>query len=166
MVFLILRSLMSWLRSRRGLALENLALRHQLHVLQRGAKKPRLKSRDRGLWVFLYFREAALVRQSCQDWPSDQGFVCLGPDRIARRDSVSRTVGSIFLSARDHGDADRLLEPETPREMPFVGGIPAWTGYELALGTWMQFHQLGFLAPPPAPEDYSGLDVSSGFDRV
>jgi hypothetical protein len=37
----------SALRSRRDLALENVALRHQLMVLQRQSGRPRLKDRDR-----------------------------------------------------------------------------------------------------------------------
>ena len=40
-------------RSRAALAAENLALRHQLGVLQRSAKRPRLRARDRALWVWL-----------------------------------------------------------------------------------------------------------------
>jgi hypothetical protein len=42
------------LRTRRALVLENLALRHQLAVLQRAAPRPRLHHRDRLFWVFLY----------------------------------------------------------------------------------------------------------------
>ncbi len=53
MLFLIVRSMFSGLRSRRSLALENLALRHQLEVLKRNTKTPRLKHRDRVLWVIL-----------------------------------------------------------------------------------------------------------------
>jgi len=41
------------LRSRRHLAIENLALRHQLGILRRSAKRPRLTNADRGLWVLL-----------------------------------------------------------------------------------------------------------------
>ncbi len=53
MLFLILRTFISALRSHRALALENLALRHQLDVLKRNAKKPRLMNRDRTLWIVL-----------------------------------------------------------------------------------------------------------------
>src|SRR5262245_62151591 len=35
------------------IALENLALRHQLGVLQRSVRRPRLARRDRILWVWL-----------------------------------------------------------------------------------------------------------------
>jgi len=53
MLILILRTFISALRSHRALALENLALRHQLEVLQRNTKRPRLTNRDRTLWVVL-----------------------------------------------------------------------------------------------------------------
>lgn len=41
------------LKSRRQLALENVALRHQLEVLQRNAKRPRLRPSDRAFWAVL-----------------------------------------------------------------------------------------------------------------
>jgi len=53
MLFILLRTFISALRSHRALALENLALRHQLEVLERNTKKPRSKIRDRVLWVLL-----------------------------------------------------------------------------------------------------------------
>ncbi len=56
---LILRG---FFRSRASLALENLALRQQLAVLRRSAKRPRLRPRDRLLWV--------LLRRYCTDWRS------------------------------------------------------------------------------------------------
>lgn len=40
-------------KSRSAFAAENLALRHQLFVLQRSTKRPRLKLRDRIFWVWL-----------------------------------------------------------------------------------------------------------------
>jgi putative transposase len=49
----ILRTLFSTFKSRRQLSLENVALRHQLEVLQRNAKRPRLKPSDRALWALL-----------------------------------------------------------------------------------------------------------------
>ena len=48
------------LNSRRNLLLENLALRHQLLVLSRTNKRPRLTSLDRALWAWL--------SQSWGDW--------------------------------------------------------------------------------------------------
>ena len=53
MISILFRTLFSALRSRRAMVLENLALRHQLHVLQRNAKRPLLTNRDRVLWVML-----------------------------------------------------------------------------------------------------------------
>jgi putative transposase len=53
MIFILFRTLLSALKCRRALALENLALRHQLDVLRRNAKRPCLTNRDRFLWVFL-----------------------------------------------------------------------------------------------------------------
>jgi hypothetical protein len=53
MIALLLRTASSALRSRRALVLENLALRHQLQVLQRSGKRPRFRPIDRGLWVLL-----------------------------------------------------------------------------------------------------------------
>ena len=47
----VVRSAVSALRLRRDLALENLALRHQLVVLKRQSKKPRFKDRDRLVWI-------------------------------------------------------------------------------------------------------------------
>ena len=53
MLKLVLKAIFSSLRSRQSLVLENIALRHQLEVLRRNAKIPRLKARDRVLWVIL-----------------------------------------------------------------------------------------------------------------
>jgi len=46
-------SVVSAVRSRRNLALENIALRHQLMVLQRQFGSLRLKDRDRLFWICL-----------------------------------------------------------------------------------------------------------------
>ena len=44
---------MSAVSGRRALVLENLALRHQIDVLQRQVKRPKLRDRDRLLWIAL-----------------------------------------------------------------------------------------------------------------
>jgi putative transposase len=58
----LLRSLLlaglALFRTRRQLAIEILALRHQLGVLKRSVKRPRLTDADRGLWVLLSRRWA------------------------------------------------------------------------------------------------------------
>jgi hypothetical protein len=48
-----LRSLRGFLHDRAGLVFENLALRHQLNVLQRSVKRVRLRRRDRVFWALL-----------------------------------------------------------------------------------------------------------------
>jgi transposase InsO family protein len=53
MLITILRSLLSGFQTRRALVLENLALRHQLQVRNRGGRRPQLKNQDRLLWVLL-----------------------------------------------------------------------------------------------------------------
>ena len=52
MMTLFLTGLLFALRTRRGLVLENLALRHQLAVLQRAAPRPRLRRTDQLFWFF------------------------------------------------------------------------------------------------------------------
>ena len=53
MIFILFHTLLAALKFRQALVLENLALRHQLDVLQRNAKRPRLTNQDRTLWVIL-----------------------------------------------------------------------------------------------------------------
>src|ERR1035438_2581869 len=47
------RYLLSCLRPKHELALENLALRHQIALLKRSAHKPRVRGKDRLFWVVL-----------------------------------------------------------------------------------------------------------------
>jgi putative transposase len=68
MLFTIIRTLFSAFQSQRALAVENLALRHQLLVLQRTARRPRLRATDRALWVLLSrfwagWRESLIIVQ-------------------------------------------------------------------------------------------------------
>ncbi len=53
MITLILIGLLRGIRTHRALVLENLALRHQLAVLQRSAPRLRLRRSDRLFWVLL-----------------------------------------------------------------------------------------------------------------
>lgn len=52
-ILVLLRALISGCRSRRRLLLENLALRHQLTVLRRQTRRPKLRPADRWLWLAL-----------------------------------------------------------------------------------------------------------------
>ena len=53
MIKLLISLVSLWFRSHVRLAAENLALRHQLMVLKRSVKRPRLRIRDRLFWVWL-----------------------------------------------------------------------------------------------------------------
>jgi len=62
------------LKSRRSLALENIALRHQLEVLQRNAKRPHLTPSDRAFW--------ALLSRFLPDWR--RHLTIVQPDTVVR----------------------------------------------------------------------------------
>jgi putative transposase len=51
---LLVFAVLSLLKSRAAVQLENVALRHQLTVLQRSVKRPRLNSWDRLVWVWFF----------------------------------------------------------------------------------------------------------------
>lgn len=74
----ILRSVvlaaLGFFKTRRQLAFEVLALRHQLGVLQRSVKRPRLTNADRGLWVLLSRRWAS--------W--SDALIIVEPDTVVR----------------------------------------------------------------------------------
>jgi hypothetical protein len=53
MITFILTGLLRGVRTQRALVFENLALRHQLAVLQRTLPRPRLRTSDRLFWVLL-----------------------------------------------------------------------------------------------------------------
>src|ERR1700682_1909334 len=53
MLIALVAALSSVFKTRAALQLENLALRHQLGVLQRSVKKPKLTPLDRLLWAWL-----------------------------------------------------------------------------------------------------------------
>jgi putative transposase len=53
MITLVLTGLLRGIRTQRSLVFENLALRHQLAVLQRAVPRPRLRRSDRLFWVLL-----------------------------------------------------------------------------------------------------------------
>jgi len=74
-VFLaLLRSFLTALRGNRNLALENLALRHQLMVAQRQVKRARLSNADRALWVLL-----------CRLWPDwDKALILVKPATVIK----------------------------------------------------------------------------------
>ena len=54
LLYALLATARSGLKSQRELALENLALRQQLAVLHRNSKRPKLTNADRAFWVALF----------------------------------------------------------------------------------------------------------------
>jgi hypothetical protein len=53
LLYVLLATARSSLKSQRELALENLALRQQLAILHRKTKRPKLTKADRAFWVAL-----------------------------------------------------------------------------------------------------------------
>ena len=74
MLKIILFALASAFRSRRQLAIENLVLRHQLEVLQRTAKRPKLTLADRTLLVW--------ISKSLDNWK--QHLTIVQPETVIR----------------------------------------------------------------------------------
>ncbi len=74
MIATLLRTLISTLASHRKLALENLALRQQIVVLQRSVKRPCLKKSDRVFWV--------LLARIWKDWT--KALILVKPDTVVR----------------------------------------------------------------------------------
>ena len=74
MIWSLLCSLISAFKTLRSLALENLALRQQLAVLQRSVKRPRLSNVDRGFWV--------LLRRFWTDWA--RVLIIVKPETVVR----------------------------------------------------------------------------------
>jgi putative transposase len=74
MLAIILRRLISALRTQQGLAIENLAQRHQLNLLQRTVKRPQLRGGDRFLWE--------LSSRSWEGWRNPLTFV--QPETVIR----------------------------------------------------------------------------------
>ena len=75
-LIVLARSVLSMFQARRELALENVALRHQLNVLKRrhGAKRPRVGRWDRALWIWL--------RRAWTSWR--QALVIVRADTVVR----------------------------------------------------------------------------------
>jgi len=74
MIPLLLSTAAAVIKSRQTLILENLALRHQVGVLRRSVKQPRLKPSDRGLWV--------LLSRIWRAW--DKSLVLVKPETVIR----------------------------------------------------------------------------------
>ncbi len=111
------RCLVSALKTRRDLALENLALRQQLAVLRRSVKRPRLPDFDRGFLVLLsriwrdWKRSLPLVKPETVIRWHRSGF-----RRYWRWKSRRRRPGRPPIDPEV-----RALNPEDERSLPSVG---------------------------------------------
>jgi len=103
-------------RSRAVLELENLALRHQLHVLRRQRPgRPRLIAIDRLLWVWLY-----------RLWPR-----CLDSPDI-RYHPIPR------IGLANEADRRELKQSRTPSEQ-ILSSMDVFVWAELVRQTWVEF---------------------------
>jgi putative transposase len=97
----LLRSFLTALRGNRKLALENLALRHQLMVVQRQVKRTRLSNADRALWV--------LLRRLWPEW--DKALILVKPATVIKWHRAGFRAYWRFKS-RSRGGRPRV-DPET-----------------------------------------------------
>ena len=68
------RCIAPFFKTRMGLQVENLTLCHQLCVLQRSVKRPKIRPTDRVLW--------SLLSQVCSDWK--EALIFVKPDTFLR----------------------------------------------------------------------------------
>jgi hypothetical protein len=101
LITLILTGLLRGVRTHRALVLENLALRHQLAVLQRTARRPRLRRSDRVFWV--------LLSHLWRGWAETVSIV--HPETVIR---WHRTGFKLFWTckSRRHGPGRPAIAPE------------------------------------------------------
>jgi hypothetical protein len=138
MITLILTGLLRTARTQRVLVLENLALRHQLAVLQRTVPRPLLRASDRVFWV--------LLARVWRGWPAALAIVLPdtvirwqragGADRAAQpwppRSACSATEcarpthcgGRRGFTANFANSASRSVRPRSPSTYPAVGPRP------------------------------------------
>lgn len=94
----LLRSLRAWLRAHPELGLENRALRHQLTVLQRQVRQPRLKGRERVFWGVLK-----------RAWPDGRSALrILQPETVIAWPRAGFRMFWRWKSRRRRGDRPRL----------------------------------------------------------
>ena len=111
-----------WLLSRSVLALENAALRQQLAVYQRTAKRPRLPSRDPVFWI--------AIRRIWSAW--DRSLVMVKPETV-----ISWHRQGFRLLWRRKSRSAKIGRPRIPREhINFIrrisGDPPDWGGEKIA----------------------------------
>ena len=125
---IILIAVSRTLASRQRLVLENIALRHQLEVLQRNAKRPQLRPSDRALW--------ALLSRILPDWR--RHLTIVQPDTVVRWHRAGRRLYWRWKSNPGRGRPKVSVEVRTLiRQMSLenpLWGAPRIHGELLKLG--------------------------------
>jgi len=95
------------LANRAALAMENLALRHQLAVLERSVKRPALRQRDRLFWFWLsrLWNGCRNTRHLVLCYPWNDGCHGLLAARAARR---ARVASNPWHPSNDEEQSTRL----------------------------------------------------------
>ena len=144
MMAMIPEGLLLAFRTRHSLVLENLALRHQIVVLQRSSKRPRLKMRDRVFWV--------LLSRIWSGWRESLSFV--KPETVIRWHRRGFRLYWTWKSRRT-GQGRPTVSPEV-RELihKMSGANPLW-GAPRVHG---ELQKLGIEIPPRprSPSTWSG----------
>ena len=133
---LLLTASRAFLRSRSQLALENLALRHQLAVLKRSVPRPRITDNDRRLWIVLRsfldaWRDALILVQpgTVVRWHR------AGFRAYWRRKSVSRRIGRPPIPMRLVHLIKRLSKENATWGAPHIKDELALMGHDVAEST-------------------------------
>jgi hypothetical protein len=108
----VLRSLGAAFQPGSQLLLENLALRHQLLVVNRPAGKPRFRSPDRLLWVILraWCPNSRGKSLGVHATPKDDG--CPGRSVTRRKRNVTLFPSGVDLARLTEQDASPVAVPE------------------------------------------------------
>jgi len=138
------RTLGSALKTRQALTLENLALRHQLAVLQRSARRPQMRRWDQLLWV--------LLRQLWADWSN--ALVLVRPATVVRwHRAGSHDTGVAAQPGRPAdppvGSEIRALIRRMAKANP-LWGAPRIHGEFLQLGIHVSERTVSRCMPSPA----------------
>ncbi len=152
LLYVLLATARASLKPQRELALENLALRQQLAILQRKTKRPKLTQGDRAFWVAL-----------CSLWPDwHRALLIVKPQTVIgwhrKGFKLYWTWKSRHRGGRPPIDAEiRTLIRRIATENP-TWGAPRIHG-ELLM--------LGFEVPHPGPRQdlWRGLRSSSALDK-
>jgi YVTN family beta-propeller protein len=128
LLYVLLATARSSLNSRRELALENLALRQQLAIVQRKTKRPKLSNADRAFWVAL-----------CGLWPDwHNALLIVKPETREIVYRIATGIDPVSVAVRPDGlevwvsnhvsDSVTVIDvdPSSRTRYRVVGTIQAW----------------------------------------